>query len=44
MRLMFKMEFVGLGDAGRMEIRLKKLKSRKIIERIIRDQDIKLGL
>jgi putative endonuclease len=42
--LLFKKEYADLSEAGRMELRLKKLKNRKIIERIIKDKEIKLGL
>ena len=44
MMLLFKKEFADINEARQMEIRLKKLKNRKIIERIIADQEIKLGL
>jgi len=42
--LVFKKEFENTSLARVMERRLKKMKSRIIIERIIKDQDIKMGL
>ncbi len=44
LKLVFKKEFNNLFDARKMEINLKRLKSRKIIEKIIMDKDIKMGL
>ena len=42
--IVFKKEFVELQEARRVEQKLKKMKSRDIIERIIKDQEMKLGL
>ena len=44
LRLVFMQEFIKLEEARKIEKRLKRLKSRVIIERIIRDKIIKLGL
>jgi putative endonuclease len=44
LKLVFKKEFECLSDARHAEIVLKKKKSRVIIEKIIADQEIKMGL
>ena len=44
MRLVFKKVYDNLQEARKMELHLKKLKSRSIIERIIREQEIKTEL
>lgn len=44
LKLIFKKEYKILIDARRMELHLKKLKSRAILERIILEGDIKTGL
>jgi len=43
-KLVFKKEYKTLIDAHRMELYLKKLKNRGILDRIIREGDIKTGL
>ena len=42
LKIVFKKEFHVLEEARRVEIKLKKLKNRDILERIIEDQEIKL--
>lgn len=44
LEIVFKKEFTSLGEARKIEARLKKLKSRKIIEKIIKDKEITTGL
>lgn len=44
LKLVFKKEYKVLIDARRMELHLKKLKNRNILERIISEGDIKTGL
>ncbi|MBK5215567.1 MAG: GIY-YIG nuclease family protein [Candidatus Pacebacteria bacterium] len=44
MILVFNQGYEKIGEARKMELRLKRLKSRIIIESIIRDKIIKLGL
>jgi len=43
-RVVFKKGFIDPKDARTMERKLKKMKSRVIIEQIISDQELKLGL
>jgi len=43
-KLIFKKELAQLIQARRIERKLKKMKSRSILERIIKDQEIKPGL
>ncbi|MDO8523423.1 MAG: GIY-YIG nuclease family protein [bacterium] len=43
-KLVFKKEYQVLLEARRMELHLKKLKNRVILERIISEGDIKTGL
>lgn len=43
LKLVFKKEFESLLEARQMEIKLKKSKNRTIIERIVKDQNIKMG-
>lgn len=42
-RLVFNYEYASLSDARSIEIRLKKLKSRSILEKIIKEGFISLG-
>ncbi|NQV13244.1 MAG: GIY-YIG nuclease family protein [Parcubacteria group bacterium] len=42
-QLVFYKKYDDINKAKRIEYKLKKAKSRKIIERIIRDRDIKMG-
>lgn len=44
LELVFKKEFENKIDAIKIERKLKKFKSRIIIENIIKDQDIRMGL
>ncbi|MDO8482220.1 MAG: GIY-YIG nuclease family protein [bacterium] len=43
-RLVFSKEYATMSDARGIEAKLKRFKSRKIIERIIADADIETGL
>ena len=43
-RLVFYKEFDTLTQARQMELKLKSFKSRKILEKIVEDQNIKTGL
>ena len=43
-KLVYSQEFPSLKEARRVEHRLKRLKSRKIIERIVEDKIIKIDL
>ena len=43
MRLLFQQSFESLIAARRMEIKLKKMKNRNIINQIIADREIKMG-
>jgi len=43
MILMFSQDYDNIREARKIELRLKKLKSRAIVENIIRDKVIKLG-
>jgi putative endonuclease len=43
-KIVFQQEYPSLIDARRMELRLKKMKSRVILDAIVRDQKIKSGL
>lgn len=43
MNLVFSKQYDILVEARKMELHLKKLKNRRIIERIIEDKDIKTG-
>lgn len=43
-QLVFTKRYENLGEARAMENKLKKMKSRAILERIIRDNEIKMGL
>lgn len=42
--LVFKKEFVDIKDARKMKLKLKRLKNKNIINQIVRDQKIKMGL
>ena len=44
LKLVLKQKFVSISKARSIENKLKKLKSRKIVEKIIKDQEIKMGL
>lgn len=44
MRLVFSKGYEEVGKARKMELHLKKLKSRVIIEKVIEERDIKTGL
>ena len=44
MQLVFSKSYENLQEARAMENKLKKFKSRDILERIIRDKEIKMGL
>lgn len=44
LELMFNKEFDTIQEAGKIEYKLKSYKSRKIIERIIEEKELKMGL
>ncbi len=43
MKLVFSKRYENKGEARKMELHLKKLKSRVILEKIVSEQDIKTG-
>ncbi len=42
--LVFRKEFATLSDARKIERKLKKLKSRNIMDTIVKDQEMRMGL
>ena len=44
LKVVFQKEFINELEARKIERKLKKLKNRNIIENIIRDQELRLGL
>ena len=43
-KLVFNKKCLSLQDARKLELKLKKLKSRSILDKIVRDGNIKMGL
>jgi len=44
MKILYKQEFADTITARKVEYKIKKAKSRNIIEQIVKDQEIKMGL
>ncbi len=44
LKLVFKKEFANIRDARKMELKLKKFKNKNILDQIVKDQELKMGL